>query len=64
MRHLSDALLAHLDAEQQVGTIDKTVEYLKLCAREKCLTVEEMAPNRLLSRFNAAIQDRRIMALV
>ena len=64
MRHLSDALLTHLEAEQQVGTRDATIQYLKTCAREKCLTIEEMVPNRLLSRFNAAVQNQKVMALV
>jgi predicted RNase H-like HicB family nuclease len=64
MRHLGDALLTHLEAEQQVGTIERTVEYLKICAKENCMTIEEMAPHRFLSRFNAAVQDQRVMALV
>lgn len=63
-KNLYDALLTHLDAEQQIGSIWKTIEYLRICAKERCLSLEEMAPNRLLGRFNAALQDERVMALV
>jgi len=63
MHNLSDALLSHLDAERRVGSIDKTIEFLRTCARES-LTLEEMAPNRLLSRFNAALHDERLTAIV
>jgi len=62
--NLHDGLLTHLDAEQSVGNIEKTIEYLRTCAAENCLTLNDVAPNRLFSRFNAALQDERVMALV
>jgi len=62
-KNLFDALLTHLDAEQQLGTIAKTVAYLRACAKENCLTLEDIPPNRLLARFNAALQDEHVMAL-
>lgn len=64
MSNLNDGLLTHLDAEQSVGTLEKTIEYLRSCAEENSLTLNDVAPNRLLSRFNAALQDHRVVALV
>jgi predicted RNase H-like HicB family nuclease len=63
-KHLHNALLTHLDAEQQLGTIEKTIEYLRTRAKERCVSLEEMVPNRFLGRFNAALQDQRVMELV
>jgi predicted RNase H-like HicB family nuclease len=63
-KHLQDAVLTHLEAEQHIGSIGKTIEYLRACAKEGCLSLEEMPANRFLGRFNAALQDERVMELV
>jgi predicted RNase H-like HicB family nuclease len=62
--NLVDAILAHLESVQEQGDIKKTIEHLRSCAKEHCLSIEDMASDQPLMRFNAALQDHRISALV
>jgi predicted RNase H-like HicB family nuclease len=63
-KNLVDAVLAHLETVQEHGNIEETIEHLRCCARARRITIEEMAFNQPLVRFNAAIHDRQITALV
>ncbi len=63
-RHLTDAIIAHLESVQEVGNIQATIEHLRACAKERRFSIEEMAYDQPLVRFNAALQDHRITALV
>lgn len=63
-RNLSDAIIAHLESVQEVGNIKETIEHLRLCAKERRFSLEQMQFDQPLVRFNAALQDHRITALV
>jgi len=63
-RNLSDAIIAHLQSLQEVGNIEETIERLRQCAKARRFTIEEMVSDQPLVRFNAALQDHRITALV
>lgn len=62
--NLIDAIIAHLESVQEVGDIQATIEHLRACAKDRRFSIEEMAYDQPLVRFNAALQDHRITALV
>jgi len=62
--NLGDAIITHLEALQQVGRIDEVIESLRCRAKDYRLTVSEMGTNEPLVRFNAALEDHKILALV
>ena len=62
--NLSDAIIAHLQSVQEVGNLQATIEYLRGCAKDRRFSLEEMTFDQPLVRFNAALQDHRITALV
>ena len=63
-RNLSDALIAHLESVQEVGDLQAVINHLRLCAKDRRFSLEEMTFDQPLVRFNAALQDHRITALV
>ncbi|MBZ5629688.1 MAG: type II toxin-antitoxin system HicB family antitoxin [Acidobacteriia bacterium] len=63
-RNLSDAIIAHLESVQEVGDLKATIERLRSSAKDRRFSVEEMTFDQPLVRFNAALQDHRITALV
>lgn len=62
--NLFEAIIAHLESIQEVGDIQATIEHLRACAKERRFSIEEMAYDQPLVRFNAALHDHRITALV
>jgi hypothetical protein len=62
--HVFDAVIAHLQSVQEVGDIQATIDQLRHCARSHRFTVEQMASDQPLVRFNAALQNQHITALV
>jgi predicted RNase H-like HicB family nuclease len=63
-RNLSDAIIAHLESLQEVGGLQATIEHLRSCAKDRRFSLEDMTFDQPLVRFNAALQDHRITALV
>lgn len=63
-KHLSDAIISHLEALKELGKLDETVERLRSRSREICFSPQELPPNEAFFRFSAAIHDSHIFALV
>ena len=63
-RNLGDAIITHLEALQEVGLIDETIQSLRCRAKDYRVAVQEMGNNEPLVRFSAAMEDHKILALV
>ena len=62
--HMLEAIVCHLESLQEAGELASTVEQLRQRARDRYLSVNEMARNESLVRLSATVQDERISALV
>jgi hypothetical protein len=63
-QNMTDAVLAYLHAARKLGRLEGTVQFLRKVARERSLTMEEMALQQPLVRISAALQDNQILAVV
>jgi hypothetical protein len=63
MENLSTAIISHLEALQEIDKLNEVGKKLRDCARQRSVTVCEMAANEPLVRFNAGIQDHRVVAI-
>ncbi len=63
-RHMRDAILAHLDALQQLDRLSETIKLLRRRSRERCLSEMAIPLNQTLMRMSATLYDNRLLALV
>jgi predicted RNase H-like HicB family nuclease len=61
--NLQDAVISHLETLQEVGSLQDTIHLLRACARNQRLSIDEMAMNQPLVRFNAGLQDHQVVAI-
>jgi predicted RNase H-like HicB family nuclease len=62
-RNLHEAVISHLEALQEIGKLNDTVQVLKTCARNHRVSVDEMGMNQPLVRFNAGLQNHQVVAI-
>jgi len=63
-QHMTDAIVAHLDALQRLGELEATAHFLRTLARQRSVRTEDMALNQPLIRISAAVQDKQVYAVV
>jgi predicted RNase H-like HicB family nuclease len=63
-KNLSDAILCHLEALQELKQIEPTIDYLQRRARECNVTLEDMPNNRPVMRMNATLFDNQVAMTV
>ncbi len=63
-KNLSDAILCHLEALQELKQIDQTIKYLQRRARECNVSVEDMPDNRPILRMEATLFDNQVAMTV
>jgi predicted RNase H-like HicB family nuclease len=63
-KHMSDAIVAHLNSLQKLGALPATVELLRTLARERSVSVDNLVLNQAFIKMSAAIQDHHVMAMV
>lgn len=61
--HLWNAVISHLEALQEIGKLKETAHILRTCARQHQVSMNEMSPNQLWGRFNAGLQNHRVVAI-
>ncbi len=62
-RNLIDAVFSHLEALQETGKLKETIDLLRLCARQKRVSIDEMPLNSAFWRLGAGLQDKHIVSL-
>lgn len=63
-RHnLQEALFSHLEAAQEMGTLQQLADELLQRARERSFTMAEMPSDRVIMTMRAAVQDHKVVAL-
>jgi len=62
--NLGEAIIAHLQALQDLGKLDEVIEQLRDRSREVCLTPQSFPRNEAVYLFSAAKHDSEIFALV
>lgn len=62
-RNLQDAVISHLETLKEIGTLKETVATLRACARQHRVSVDEMALNQPMVRFDAGLQDCHVVAI-
>ena len=63
-KHLGEAIVAHLEALQELHQLESTIKRLRSLERELYLTSQELPRNQSLFRFSAALHGRQVLALV
>ncbi len=62
--NLRDAIIAHLEALQELHQLQPVVDQLRSQARETNFSPRELPRDQSFFRFSAAIHDSQILALV
>lgn len=62
-RNLQEAVISHLETLKEIGTLKEAVDALRMCARQHRVSVDEMALNQPMVRFNAGLQDCHVVAI-
>lgn len=63
-RNLSDAIICHLQALQELKQLKPTIEYLQQRARDFNVSAEEIPSNRPLLRMDAIWHDNQLAMTV
>lgn len=63
VRALHDAVISHLETLQEVGTLDETIHILRVCARQRRFTLDDMGSNQSLIRFTAGLENQRVVCI-
>lgn len=63
-KNLSDAILCHLEALQELNQIEQTIAYLQRRARDFNVSVEDIPNNRPLMRMDATLLDKQVAMTV
>lgn len=61
--HLHDAVMSHLESLQEIGKLEETVHLLRSCARNQRVRLDEMGSNQPLVRFNAGLQNHKLVCI-
>ena len=61
--NLHDAVLSHLEALQEIGKLEETAHILRACARNHRVTLDEMGSNQPFVRFNAGLQNHKVVCI-
>lgn len=63
-RHLSDAIICHLEALQELKQLKQTIAYLQQRARDFNVSAEEIPSNRPFLRMDATFHDNQLSMTV
>ncbi len=61
--NLQDAVMSHLEALQEIGKLDETAHILRACARNHRVSIDEMGSNQPFVKFNAGLQDHKVVCI-
>ncbi len=61
--HLQDAVMSHLEALQEIGKLEETAHILRACARNHRVSLDEMGSNQPFVKFNAGLQDHKLVCI-
>ncbi|MGD0270734.1 MAG: hypothetical protein ABSB14_16835 [Candidatus Sulfotelmatobacter sp.] len=63
LKHLQDALISHLEALQEIGKLEETAHILRACARNHRVSLDEMGSNQPFVKFNAGLQNHKVVCI-
>jgi len=61
--NLQTAVISHLEALQEIGKLKETADELRAGARKRRVSVNEMGSNQSFMKFNAGLQDERVVCI-
>lgn len=64
VNNLMDAIIAHLEALQELHKLDAAIENLRSQARDSCFSYQELPRGESLVRLSAAFHNSQVLALV
>jgi predicted RNase H-like HicB family nuclease len=62
-KNLHEAVVSHLEALQEIGKLDETAHVLRVYSRQRRLSVDELPSNEVVTKFNAGVQDHRVVCI-
>jgi predicted RNase H-like HicB family nuclease len=63
VENLHQAVMSHLEALLEIGKLEETAHILRACARNHRFSLDEMGSNRPFVRFNAGLQNNKVVCI-
>jgi predicted RNase H-like HicB family nuclease len=63
VKNLHDAVISHLEALQEIGKLEDTAHILRACARTRRVSLDEMGSNQPFMKFNAGLQNHKVVCI-